>query len=392
MKEYFADLHIHVGLSSHGTWIKIPTSRNLTVRNILFEAEQHKGIELVGLVDAMSPLVLKDIDCLINSGELSLLGGGGYRFHDKMTVILGAEIETTEDTGGSSHTLVYLPDCTTMRRFSHYMAKHIKNINLSSQNAKMPLKRLIRIAANFAGIIIPAHIFTPYKSLYGVCCTRLNEILSDEEIELIDAVELGLSADSQLADRIGELSNFAFVTNSDAHSLAKIAREYTVLQLESPSFAEYRKALHNTAKRGVVANYGLDPRLGKYHRTFCSSCLNIVNYNNNKCPICDNKKIVNGVFDRINAIADFAMPHHPKNRPPYYYQIPLEFIPGIGPKTIERLLSVFGTEMNVVHKAEWSKLVEIIGEPLAKIIIKGRQGKTTISVGGGGLYGKVIKA
>ncbi|MDD4602072.1 hypothetical protein SDC9_30332 [bioreactor metagenome] len=394
MKQYFADLHIHVGVSSHGSWVKIPTSHKLTVENIFNDAVQCKGMDIIGIVDALSPLVLSDLEHMVNSGQMTLVSGGGYQYQNKLTVLLGAEIETAEEGRGLAHTLVYLPDIKTMREFSRFMSSHIKNINLSSQNARMPLKRLIQIAADFHGIIIPAHIFTPHKSLFGTCCSRLTDIMSSKEINCIDAVELGLSADSLLADRISELSVFSFVTNSDAHSLAKIAREYTVLQLTSPSFTEYRQALHNINGRKIEANYGLDPRLGKYHRTFCSACGNIVTQIGyiKSCPICGSNKIINGVFERIESIADFPTPHHPANRSPYFYQIPLEFIPGLGRKAMEKLLARFGTEMNIIHKTEETDLSVVVGERLAHDIVKARKGKTEIDVGGGGLYGKLIKS
>ena len=63
-----------------------------------------------------------------------------------------------------------------------------------------------------------------------------------------------------------------FLTNSDAHSLPKIAREYNKMEVEDISFKEIVKALKNEDGRRIVANYGLDPKLGKYHRTYCDDC------------------------------------------------------------------------------------------------------------------------
>lgn len=394
MRQFFADLHIHVGVSSTGSWIKIPTSRNLTVENIVTEASDRKGMDIIGIVDALSPLVLNDFEDLIRVGKIELKSGGGYQYLDSLTVILGAEIETTEEHGGTSHTLVYLPDIKTMRVFSKYMSAHIRNINLSSQNARMSLKQLIQIASSFEAVIIPAHVFTPHKSLFGVCCSQLDAILTNKEIDLIDAFELGLSADSQLADRLAELNSFSFLTNSDAHSLAKIAREYSVLSLETASFEEYRKALRIVGERKVAVNYGLDPRLGKYHRTFCSACGHIITdgFDERRCSLCGSAKLINGVFDRINQIADYDIPRHPIFRAPYLYQIPLEFIPGLGKKAMEKLLHHFGTEMRVIHNASKEELAEVVGGGLANNIVRARSGQATIDAGGGGLYGKIIKS
>lgn len=393
MKEYFADLHIHVGCTDNATWVKIPTSRRLTVRNILHEAACRKGIDILGIVDSMSPPVLDDLNRLLAEGLLSADPGGGYLFDSRTTLLLGAEIETSETDGRQCHTLIFLPDLAAMADFSAYMAKHIRNINLSSQNAHMPLGNLIDIAISFEALIIPAHIFTPHKGLYGACTERMGRILADRQLQALSAVELGLSADSAMADRIGELKQLSFLTNSDAHSPDKIAREYNLLALERPSFQELLLALRREGGRRVTANYGLNPLLGKYHRTMCEDCgyVEREGCQADSCPACGGKKIVRGVFDRVDAIADYDLPRHPDWRAPYHYQIPLGFIPGVGPKAIDRLLAAFGSEMAVLHYATQQELAEVVGPKIAGLILAARSGEAKIEAGAGGIYGRMLK-
>jgi uncharacterized protein (TIGR00375 family) len=393
MKEYFADLHIHVGMSQNGKWIKIPTSRNLTVENILNFALESKGMELIGIVDALSPLVQADLRNLTEQGLLISDSGGGYRYLDRLTVLLGAEVETAEADGSLAHTLLYLPDLPAFEAFSQYMAKHIRNINLSSQNAHMPLEKLISIAAAFEAVIVPAHIFTPHKSLYGSCCRRLEEIITDQAMSKIAALEIGLSADSTMADRIGELADFTLVSNSDAHSLGKIAREYNILCLQRPDFTECVMAFKRSGNRHVAANYGLNPLLGKYHKTYCRTCgsqaIELSQYGT--CPNCQSGKWIKGVADRIEEIADFSDTRHPRHRPPYFHQVPLEMIPGIGKEKLRLLLKNFSTEMNVLHKINEFELSKIVGNSSAAQIIRARNGVSVIVAGGGGIYGKLLK-
>ncbi|MBP2625584.1 MAG: hypothetical protein H6Q68_295 [Firmicutes bacterium] len=392
MLEIFADLHIHVGKSAGGRWIKIPTSSKLTVRNILTEVIERKGIDIIGIIDALSPLVLDELSKMVDAGELILYSGGGYSYKEKITLILGAEIETKELNGGLGHTLIYLPDIASMQQFSKVMSKFIRNINISSQNAHMTLQKLIDIASGFEAAIVPAHVFTPYKSLYGSCCSRLSHILSDQAITKIAAIEIGLSADSLLADRLEELSKFTLLTNSDAHSLEKIGREYNVISLAEPSFQECIKAFRCLEGRAVKANYGLNPRLGKYHSTSCANCgKNDINIIDSKCRSCGSTKLVKGVADRIEEIADFPVAKHPKHRGTYFYQIPLTFIPGIGKKTLAKLLKNFGTEMNIIHHTSKIELTAVVGEALSNEIIKARSGGATVISGGGGVYGKIVK-
>lgn len=391
MQSYFTDLHIHVGISETGKWIKIPTSRMLTVRSILEASLTRKGLGIIGIVDAMSPLVLQDIKALMAEGLLKELSGGGYRYKDQLTLLLGAEIETREEGGGLAHTLIYLPNISSMEEFSQYMAKYIRNINLSSQNAHMPLGKLVSIAGAFSAAIIPAHVFTPHKSVYGTCTKRLEYILSDKQLSMLSAIELGLSADTLLADRIEELAEFTFLTNSDAHSLDKIAREYNAFLLAQPTYQECLMAFTRKDGRQVKANYGLDPRLGKYHRTLCTTCETVFTQYYALCPHCGSSKLIKGVWERIQEISDRELPRHPSHRPPYYYQVPLQFIPGIGKKKLEKLLNECGSEMQVMHQADENELQSIVGQEIAGMIIQARKGNILISAGGGGVYGRVLK-
>ena len=78
--------------------------------------------------------------------------------------------------------------------------------------------------------------------------------------------------------------------------------------------------------------------------------------------------------------------HGSLHRPPYIYQIPLTFIPGLGGKTIDRLLSVFGTEMNILHRASFDDIEGAIGTEIATKIINAKEGKLKLVEGGGGIY------
>lgn len=238
---------------------------------------------------------------------------------------------------------------------------------------------------------MPAHIFTPYKSLYGATCQRLGEILPQHLQKHITAMEIGLSADSLLADRLTELHRFTLLSNSDAHSLEKIAREYNQLLLKSPNYEECLKALKVQDGRCVQANYGLDPRLGKYHGTLCNRCGAAELGRVEHCPYCGSAKLTRGVFDRIDMLADSPQLMSPSNRPPYFYQVPLEFMPGIGKKTLRKLLNSFQTEMNILHNVPGEAIAAIAGETIADQILAARRGEIRLTAGGGGVYGKILK-
>ena len=126
-------------------------------------------------------------------------------------------------------------------------------------------------------------------------------------------MNFGLSADTDYADRIRELANKKFLTNSDAHSLPKIAREYNTFEMENISFESFKKVLgyedqiqndDNKKLNYIVCNNGMYPKLGKYNKTYCDMCKCVSEIEDGKCKKCGSKKIVKGVEDRIFEIAD----------------------------------------------------------------------------------------
>ena len=394
MYEIFADLHVHIGRSENNKPIKITAARSLNFANIAKECADRKGINVVGIIDCASPYVIEDIENFLKTGEAYEIADGGIIYKDKVCIILGSEIETSEinEQGktGSAHNLCYFPTLNDIKAFSNEMSHHIKNITLSSQRADISAYELIDIVEKYNGILIPAHAFTPHKSFYGNCTDRLEKIFK-EKYNRILAIELGLSSDTFLADKISELETKTFLTNSDAHSLPKIAREYNKILVNDISFKEFLKAINNEDGRKIIANYGLDPKLGKYHRTFCEKCGKNVPGDApvTVCHECDSKNITMGVFDRIEIIKDKPDTKSPENRPPYIYQIPLTFIPGIGKKSMDKLLDTFQNEMNILHKLSFDDINSVVGDKVANNIILAREGKIKIVEGGGGVYGKV---
>ena len=86
---------------------------------------------------------------------------------------------------------------------------------------------------------------------------------------------------------------------------------------------------------------------------------------------------------------DKEVTRSPESRPPYIYQIPLTFMPGLGGKTIDKLLGAFGTEMNILHKLSEDDIEAVVGKKVATTIMNAKEGKIHIQSGGGGVYGKL---
>ena len=394
MEEIFADLHVHIGRSENGKPIKITAARSLNFANIAKECADRKGINVVGIIDCASPYVIEDIENFLKTGDAYEIEDGGIIYKDKVCILLGSEVETSEVSRngkcGAAHNVCFFPHLNDIKGFSNELSHHLKNITLSTQRTDLSGYDLIDMVERYNGILIPAHCFTPFKSYYGNCTDRMKNIFK-EKFDKIFAIELGLSADTYLADMISELEYKTFVTNSDAHSLPKIAREYNKMLVNDISFKEVVKALKGEDGRKVLCNYGIDPKLGKYHRTFCDDCNRVIETKEpvENCPYCGSKKVTFGVFDRIELIKDKKESKSPANRPEYIYQVPLTFIPGLGGKTIDKLLAHFGTEMEILHKVGKDDIESVVGEKIANEIIAARSGNLKIHAGGGGVYGKV---
>lgn len=388
LRPFYADMHIHIGRTEAGDPVKITGSRNLTFYNIAHEASERKGIDIVGIIDCHSPVVQHEIESYLERGEMVELDEGGIRFR-QTTILLGSEIEVRDEGMGPAHLLAYFPNLAMIKDFTSWMSEHMKNVTLSSQRIYVPARVLQEEVVGRGGMMIPAHVFTPHRSVYGSCSNRMAHLL---DLEHVAAVELGLSSDTTMASYISELDPFTFLTNSDAHSLGKIGREYNELQLAAANYAEFSKALSQQDGRRIVANYGLNPRLGKYYRTFCAQCESIIDEQEvtvTRCLYCGSLKIVRGVMDRIMEVSDRETARVPAHKAPYHYQVPLEFIPGLGKRRMAQLLSRFGTEMSILHEAKAEELITVVGEDIASYILLARDGKLSLDAGGGGHYGKV---
>lgn len=388
MSTCYADFHIHIG-RAQGRPVKMAAAPSLTLDAVITHAREQKGLDLITLIDGVCTNVLADLHQMNVDGRLAPVAGGGYQCENGLIILLGAEVEVRGPQGGAAHFGCWFPDLDAAAAFNAWLATVQKNPTLSSQRAATDAFTLQEQTRACNGLFIVHHAFTPHKGLYGNCVTHLDEMVVPT---LVDAVELGLSADSQMADCLSELSNLSFITNSDAHSLPKIAREYNALEVAAPSFAAVQKACHRLDGHAVTANYGLHPTLGKYHRTRCADCGEAwpeAAANGVTVCQCGSRRIIPGVYDRLLDIRDREAPLHPPHRPPYIYQIPLEYIPSLGAKTMQRLLDAFGTEMTILHHASFEHLSEVVGTDLAVRIDRARTGNVTFVEGGGGTYGKI---
>lgn len=389
MTLFYGDLHVHIGRTNHGQAVKISASPQLTLENICRTARKQKGLNLIGIIDAACQGVLNDLHDLSASGAIKPISQGGFLWED-LVLFLGSEVELARsDTGRVAHFLAFFPCLKTLDSYAKALKPYVTNPNLSTQRIKTTPDTWLQMVMDHDGVALAAHAFTPHKGVYGNCVEKLGEMFRSPE--LIKGLELGLSANTEMALQIKDTHKYAFISNSDAHSLNTIGREFTLYDLEDLNFTAWVKGLELTSS-GIVSNHGLEPLLGKYYRSFCKRCQRLAPSETLTliCPYCEGN-IILGVWDRLQDIADTDVAQYPK-RPDYFAHVPLFMLPGVGPKTYERLISQLGTEIEIMYTLPLEEIASKASPGLAEQIAQLRLGSLPIQPGGGGKYGRITKS
>ncbi|AEC51038.1 hypothetical protein PNA2_0120 [Pyrococcus sp. NA2] len=375
------DLHIHSHYSK-------AVSKTM-IFPIIAENAKLKGLGLVGTGDILNHRWEEE---LIKSSVK--VDEGTFEISD-VRFILTAEVEDVRKV----HHLLIFPSLAQVHELREILKGHSGDMEREGRpHVNLSAEELATIANDLGILIGPAHAFTPWTSLYKEY-DSLREAYCDAKV---DFLELGLSADSEMADMIKAHHKLTYLSNSDAHSPQphRLGREFNRFEVKDVTFEEIRKAILRRGGRRIVLNAGLDPRLGKYHLTACSRCYSKYTLQDAislrwRCPKCGGT-IKKGVRDRILELADTN--ERPKDRPPYLRLAPLAEIislvlrKGIESKAVrlvwERFLREFGSEINVLVDVSIETLAKV-HENVAKAIWAYRNEKLIIIPGGGGKYGEI---
>jgi len=380
-----ADLHIHSKYS-------ISTSKHMVFQTLASEAPA-KGVHLIGTGDCLHEKWLKEIKSLEKVDE------GTYKFSDTR-FILSAEVQAHKRV----HHLILFPCISSVEEFRESIKPHSKNLNSDGRpHVALTGEELGQLAIDVGALFGPCHAFTPWTGVYGYF-NNLHECYGDCS-KAVSFLELGLSADSNYADRIAELKNITFLSNSDAHSPypLRLAREFNQFKVNEISFSEIKKAILRKSGRKCILNVGIPPEEGKYNQSACIKCFKKYSLaqsirNDWKCTC--SGRIKKGVLDRINELADYSEPRHPKYRPEYIHIIPLTEIIAkamnyTNPNCVsvkklwDALISDFKNEINILLDVEYKSIEQATNNKLAKAIKYFRENRIILYPGGGGRYGQI---
>ncbi len=393
--EFIADFHIHSKYSR-------ATSRNMDVKN-LGEWAKLKGITLMGTGDFTHHLWLEELKHTLEDCGNGLFKYAGVYF------MLTAEISSIYSKGGKGyriHNLIFAPSFAVVDKINNALFR--RGANLSSDGrpivgiAAAELARMVfDIDENC--MIVPAHIWTPWFSVFGSMSgfDRIEDCF-EEQTPKIFACETGLSSDPAMNWRLSALDKFTLISNSDAHSPQKIGREANVFNCEL-DYKTIREVLRTKDNSRFLYTIEFFPEEGKYHFDGHRLCgirwsPKETREHNGRCSKCG-KPVTVGVVNRVENLADRPEGFRPEDAIPFKSFIPLDEIiadaKGIGKASIEvareyrAAVAKFGTEFEILRRAPKEDLLKGLPARVAEGVLRVRQGKVNIRAGYDGEYGTV---
>lgn len=394
---FYADLHIHSKYSR-------ATSKSCNLEELALWAEK-KGLGLISTGDFTHPAWFSEI-----REKLLPLGDGTFKLKDSQSpvkFILSVEISTIYkkwDKTRKVHHVIFAPDMECAENFRQKLGAIGNIVSDGRPILGLDSRDLLEVALESGeGMeLIPAHIWTPWFSVLGSKSgfDSIEECYGDLSGHIF-AVETGLSSDPEMNWKVSKLDKYRLVSNSDAHSPSKLAREATVFDTNMDYYG-----IMNALKTGsgYVGTVEFFPEEGKYHEDGhrkCNVCLTPEESKklNNICPVCG-KPLTIGVLNRVCELADrpFNSEYKPSTAGKVFSLVPLAEIlseimqVGTASKSVtleyDKLIHKFGSELSILQEVpvdEISKASPLLGEGILRL----REGKVLKQAGYDGEYGVI---
>ncbi len=408
---FIADLHIHSKYSR-------ATARSLDLENIYIWA-QLKGITVVGTGDFTHPRWFGEISDKLEPAEAGL-----YRLRSDIAAacdeavppscrapvrfLLSCEISSIYKKKGATrknHNLVFFPDRRCVQRFNHRLDA-IGNLNADGRPILgLDARDLLEIVLETCqdGLLVPAHIWTPWFSMLGSRSGFDSVQACFEDLSpYIVAAETGLSSDPAMNWRVDNLDGITLISNSDAHSPSKLGREANLFTTQL-SYAGIRAAITSGDPDRFAGTFEFFPEEGKYHVDGHRKCgvqftpAQTRSHSGN-CPVCG-KPLTLGVLHRVETLATRPQGYRPLQPAPFFRLIPLDDllseILSVGAQskkvqgTVRFLLERLGCEFNILHRLD-RETIASAGVPLLdEAICRMRADQVSFSPGYDGHFGTV---
>jgi len=393
-----ADLHVHSKYSR-------ATSFTTDLEN-LDKWAQIKGINVLGTGDFTHPqwfLQLKEKLKPTEQGLFTLAGSStGTRF------LLSSEISCIYSKNNKTrkiHLIVLSPSLEIVEKINSQLGS-IGNIKSDGRPILgLDAKELAKIILNISSdcVIIPAHIWTPWFSLFGSKSgfDSIEECF-EEYSKYIFMAETGLSSNPQMNWRLSALDKVSLISNSDAHSPAKIGREANVFNTDLNYFSIIN-AIRSKDPNKFLYTIEFFPEEGKYHydgHRLCNVSFSPEETRKHKniCPVCK-KPLTIGVLNRVEELSDRSIDFKPAQAIPFKSLISLEKIimESLGVKSATKevakqyqsLINHFQNELEILLNIPKTDLEKVSLPEIVEGIIRVREEKILIEPGYDGVFGKI---
>lgn len=246
--EYVLDLHLHSKYSR-------AVSPAMDLQNMALWASK-KGLDILSTSDWTHPLWFRQIRQELEEAEQGLfklkstINNKQKTKNKEVLFLLSVEVSSIYTQGGKVrriHNLIWSPSFETCEKISNELRKRGCNLNSDGRPiiglSAIALAELV-FSIDKNAMIIPCHVWTPWFSLYGSNSgfDSIDECFG-EYAKYIYGVETGLSSDPFMNWQIKELDNRSILSFSDAHSMAKMGREATVVELQKLTFNNIKEAI-----------------------------------------------------------------------------------------------------------------------------------------------------
>ncbi len=403
-KLVFCDLHMHSKYSR-------ATSENMDLESIAHFA-QLKGLNLVGTGDFTHSGWLKHLgDSLVKIGDTDL-----YQLKTasptQVCFMVTGEVCTIFDKAQKTrkiHHLILTPNLDTAEQINNRLSSRgnlaADGRPILDMSASELVEEVMEVSAE--NTVIPAHIWTPWYSLFGSIngFDRIEDCYEDMTRHIF-ALETGLSSDPPMNWRLSALDRFTLVSNSDSHSPYpyRIGREANAFMLEKVSYREILEAIKRKDVKRFRFTVETNPAYGKYHWTGHRNCGVSVPPSESKrlrgiCPVC-RRPLTRGVEERVEDLADRPEKFRPENTIGYIHLLPLHeaigaalHIDSLSSPTIWKrfnsLVTAFGSEYAVLLDTPLESLGKIVEPYIAEAIVKIRRDEVPVIPGYDGVYGEL---
>lgn len=409
---YIADLHVHSPYSR-------ATSKEMELESICKWA-QIKGLTVVGTGDFTHPKWFLNLQEKLEEAEPGL-----FRLKHKycsgienevprscradVRFILSAEISCIYSKNGKTrkvHNLLLAQSFEAVQRINEALSK-IGNLKADGRPILgLDSKVLLRIALDASPdvMLIPAHAWTPHFSVFGSNSGfDTMEECFEELTPHIHAIETGLSSDPEMNRRLSALDRIALISNSDAHSPKKLAREANIFDT-TLSFNGIRDAIREGDSKKFIGTLEFFPEEGKYHydgHRLCKQRMtpSETRQNNGRCPKCGDRVTV-GVMSRVDTLADRNEGDPQVTNIPFKRIIPLHEIisevcgVGVNSKAVEntynKLITALGCELSILTDIPVAEISDSGSPRLAEAIRRVRSGEVRIDAGYDGEFGTIV--